>query len=213
MGGKDLAAPQVEGKVAISTVQQGLITESEFVKIVIITSGGLLVPERPLADDERRDFDIRIRRHFREYLGIQEKTSLTLRRHGRARVLQINFRRRPPMDSDADYWYFLGHFDLPTMTFSEPLFLVPSEFLHKHARNGTRGGAVQFQFKASMEPGSRDRWAQFRLSREELGRRILELLQAQQASRAARATARPSELPGLLWVTSPDARRSMPQAA
>ena len=33
--------------------------------------------ERPLADDERRDFDIRIRRQFREYLGIQEKTSLT----------------------------------------------------------------------------------------------------------------------------------------
>ena len=49
----------------ISTVQQGLITEAEFVKIVIITTGGRLVPERPLADDERRDFDIRIRRAFR----------------------------------------------------------------------------------------------------------------------------------------------------
>jgi len=187
-------------KVAISTVQQGLITEAEFVKIVIIGTGGQLVPERPLADDERRDFDIRIRRHFREYLGIQEKTSLTLRRHGRARVLQINFRRKPPIDSDADYWYFLAHFDLSTMTFSEPVFLVPSTFLHKHARNGIRGGAVQYQFKASMEPGSRDRWVQFRLSLQELGPRILELLQAQGASAAAPATASPWQLRGLLWL-------------
>jgi len=186
--------------VAISTVQQGLITEAEFVKIVIIGTGGQLVPERPLADDERRDFDIRIRRHFREYIGVQEKTSLTLRRHGRARVLQINFRRKPPIDSDADYWYYLAHFDLSTMTFSDPVFLVPSAFLHKHARNGIRGGAVQYQFKASMEPGSRDRWAQFRLSRQELGPRILELLQAQGASAAVPAAASPWQLRGLLWL-------------
>ena len=184
----------------ISTVQQGLITEAEFVKIVIITTGGQLVPERPLADDERRDFDIRIRRHFRQYLGVQEKTTLTLRRYGRARVLQINFRRRPPMDSDADYWYFLAHFDLATMTFSDPVFLVPSAFLHKHARTGKRGDAVEFQVKASMEPGSRDRWAQFRLSRQELGPRILELLEAQAASAAVRATGNPSELGDLLWI-------------
>lgn len=184
----------------ISTVQQGLITEAEFVKIVIITTGGRLVPERPLADDERRDFDIRIRRAFRKYLGVQEKTSLILRRHGRALVLQINFRLKPPMDSDPDYWYFLAHFDLATMTFSEPVFLVPASFLHKYARVGTRGRYVEIQFKASMEPGSRDRWAQFRLTLQELGPRILELLQAQAASAAVRATANPSELGDLLWI-------------
>ena len=149
--------------MAISTVQQGLITEAEFVKIVIIGTGGQLVPER-------------------------------------ARVLQINFRRKPPIDSDADYWYYLAHFDLSTMTFSDPVFLVPSAFLHKHARNGIRGGAVQYQFKASMEPGSRDRWAQFRLSRQELGPRILELLQAQGASAAVPAAASPWQLRGLLWL-------------
>lgn len=201
--------------MAISTVQQGLITESEFVKILIITSGGLLVPERPLADDERRDFDIRIRRHFRQYLGIQEKTSLVLRRYGRARVLQINFRRKPPMDSDADYLYFLAHFDLAAMTFTEPLFLVPSEYLHKHARTGIRGGAVEFEVKASMEPDSRDRWVQFRHSRQTLGLRILELLKAQEAPRGGRAISIPSDPADLLWVTSRlrTARRSMPHAA
>lgn len=184
----------------ISTVQQGLITEAEFVKILIITTAGQLVPERPLADDERRDFDIRIRRHFRQYLAVQEKTSLILRRYGRALVLQINFRRRLPMDSDADYWYFFAHFNLITMTFSDPVFLVPSAFVHKHARKSKRGGVLEIQFKASMEPDSRDRWVQFRLSIKDLGPRILELLQAQAASKALRATANPSDLGDLLWI-------------
>src|SRR2546423_9887638 len=90
---EDFVPGQVEPEMAISTVQQGVITEAEFVKILILGTKGLLVPERPLADDERRDFDIRLRRHFLEYIGVQVKTARSLRRHGRARVLQINFRR------------------------------------------------------------------------------------------------------------------------
>ncbi|MDQ6883577.1 MAG: hypothetical protein M3077_04955 [Candidatus Dormibacteraeota bacterium] len=186
--------------MAISTVQQGVITEAEFVKIVILGTNGLLVPERPLADDERRDFDIRLRRHFLEYLGLQIKTSRTLRRHGRARVLQINFRRKPPMDSNPNYWYFLGHFDVKAMTYSDPVFLVPSAFLHKYARHGKRRGAVQFQFKASMEPTSRDRWAQFRLTRAELGPRILELLEAHRASGSSTGATELFDAAGILWV-------------
>ncbi len=186
--------------MAISTVQQGVITEAEFVKIVILGTNGLLVPERPLADDERRDFDIRLRRHFLEYLGVQVKTSRILRRHGRARVLQINFRRKPPMDSNPDYWYFLGHFDVKAMAYSDPVFFVPSAFLHKYARDGKRGNAVQFQIKASMEPTSRDRWAQFRLTRAELGPRILELLEAQRTSRSSSGVMELPDAPGMLWV-------------
>jgi hypothetical protein len=189
-------------EVAISTVQQGLITEAEFAKIVILTTNGQLVPERPLADDERRDFDIRMRRHFREYLGIQAKSSLTLRRHGRARVLRIDFRRKPPMDSDPDYWYFLAHFDVHAMAFSDPVFLVPSTFLHKYGRDGKRRGAIQFQFKASMEPNSRDRWAPYRLSPHELGPRIRDLLQSQRAMRGTQAAPGLPGAPNIWWVTT-----------
>ncbi|MEO6796283.1 MAG: hypothetical protein ABI401_07135 [Candidatus Dormibacter sp.] len=83
-------------------------------------------------------------------------------------MLQINFRRKPPMDSDPDYWCFLAHFDVEAMAFSDPVFLVPSAYLHRYARHGSRGDAMLFQFKASMEPESRDRWARFRLSRDRL---------------------------------------------
>ena len=186
--------------MAISTVQQGLITEAEFVKIVILGTNGELVPERPLADDERRDFDIRMRRHFREYLGLQLKSSRTLRRHGRAWMLQINFRRKPPMDSNPDYWYFLAHFDVEAMAFSDPVFLVPSAYLHRYARHGTRGGAMLFQFKASMEPESGDRWARFRLSRDQLGPRIVEMLEDRAAKRRSNRLPALPEAPGTLWL-------------
>ena len=197
---KDFAASQVEWEMAISTVQQGVITEAEFVKMVILGTNGLLVPERPLADDERRDFDIRLRHHFLEYLGVQVKSSKTLRRHGRARVLQIAFRLTPPMDNNPNYWYLLGHLDIKAMAYSEPLFLVPAAFLHKYGRDGMRGSAVQIQFKASMEPNSRDRWAQFRLTRAELGPRILELLEAQAAFRPSTGLTELPDAAGLLWV-------------
>ena len=61
--------------MAITNTQQGVITEAEFAKIAILTSNGALVPARPLADDDRRDFEIHIRRRFRESLAVQLKTA------------------------------------------------------------------------------------------------------------------------------------------
>ena len=72
-------------EVAITNTQQGVITEAEFAKIAILTSNGRLVPTRALADDDRRDFEIHIRRHFRESLAVQLKTAKHLRLHGRSR--------------------------------------------------------------------------------------------------------------------------------
>src|SRR5438094_8586612 len=98
--------------VAITNTQQGVITEAEFAKIAILTSNGRLVPTRVLADDARRDFEIHIRRHFRESLAVQVKTAKQLRLHGRSRVLQINFRVKAPLVSDEPLDYLLARFDL-----------------------------------------------------------------------------------------------------
>ena len=194
--------------MAISNTQQGVITEAEFVKVVILTSDGRLVPARPLADDERRDFEIHIRRHFLESLAAQLKTSKVLRRHGRARMLQINFRLEAPLVTNARLWYFLAHFDVKAMRFTDPVFLVPSEFFHKHAKHGIGRGMIQMQFKASMEPGSRDMWSQWALPQAQLGRRIIEILQ-ELGDSAALGQGVPNliALPGILWVRKP-ARRS-----
>jgi len=135
--------------MTVTSTQQGVITEAEFVKIVILTSDGRLVPARPLADDERRDFEIHIRRHFLESLAVQLKTSKTLRPHGRSLMLQINFRVAAPLVTDKRLRYFLAHFDVKAMRYTDPVFLVPSAFFHRHAKHGVGRGKIQMQFKAA----------------------------------------------------------------
>ncbi len=190
--------------MAITGTQEGVITEAEFAKIVMLTSDGRLVPARPLADDERRDFEIHIRRRFLESLAMQLKTSKVLRLHGRSRVLQINFRLRAPLVTNKRLWYFLAHFDVKAMRFTDPVFLVPSEFFHKHALHGVGRGLIQMQFKASMEPRARDMWSPWRLPQVKVGSRILQILEdlAGSAALDQRATDLVS-LPGVVWLSRP----------
>jgi len=195
--------------MGITSTQQGVITEAEFAKVVIIKSNGALVPARPVADDERRDYEIHIRRHFLESLAMQLKTARRLRLHGRSRVLQINFRVKPPLVSDDRLWYFLAYFDMKTMRFMDPVFLVPSGFLHKHALHGVGRGAIQLQFKASMEASANDKWSPYRLTLEELGARILQILKqlAGQAG-AGRQAADLLALNRLVWLRRATVRKS-----
>src|SRR5207253_5089080 len=104
--------------MAITNVQQGVITEAEFAKICILTSNGRLIPTRALADDDRRDFEIHIRRHFGESLAVQLKTAKRLRLHGRSRRLEIDFRMKAPLISDPRLLYFLAHFDAQARVFT-----------------------------------------------------------------------------------------------
>ena len=187
--------------MAIANTQQGDITEAEFAKIVMLTSNGRLVPARPLGDVERRDYEIHIRRHFLESVAMQLKTSKRLRLHGRSRVLQINLRIRAPLLTDERLWYFLAHFDVKAMRFTDPVFLVPSRFFHKHALHGVRHGLIQMQFKASMEPGARGIWSPWRLPQALLGPRTLQIL-GELAGPAAfnRDAADLISLPGVVWL-------------
>jgi hypothetical protein len=187
--------------MAITSTQQGVLTESEFAKVVILTTDGALVPARPVADDDRRDYEIHVRRHFLESLAVQLKTAKRLRRHGRSRILQINFRVKAPLVSDERLWYFLAYFDVDEMRFIDPVFLVPSRFFHKHALHGVGRGAIQLQFKANMEPSSLDMWSPFRLTLKELGPRILQILK--QLERQTRGRRQPTELLSLgsvIWL-------------
>jgi len=166
--------------MAITNSEQGTITEAEFVKVVMLTSDGRAVPTRPVVDDEHRDFDIHLRRRLAA-LAVQLKTTLRLRKHGRQSMMQITFRLRPPLFTNSRYWYFFAHFDPKTMRFTEPVFLVPSSFVHRHARRGrrTRNGAISFQIKASLGPDAHDKWTPFRLTLAELGPQIVEILRHQ----------------------------------
>ncbi len=162
--------------MAITNVQQGVITEAEFAKICILTSNGRLIPTRALADDDRRDFEIHIRRHFGESLAMQLKSARRLRLHGRSRRLQINFEMKAPLISDPRLLYFLAHFDVKLRGFTDPVFLVPSPFFHKHALHGVGRNVIRVQFNASMEPYSKDMWAQWAFPQDQLGPRIIQHL-------------------------------------
>ena len=190
--------------MAITSVQQGVITEAEFAKICILTSNGRLIPARALADDDRRDFEIHIRRHFGESLAVQLKTAKQLRLHGRSRILQIDFREKAPLISDPRLLYFLAHLDIKTRGFTDPVFLVPSPFFHKHALHGVGRGAVQLQFKASMEPDAKDMWAQWALPQSELGHRILDMLNAEPShSRVNPPVEQLITMSGIVWLRRP----------
>jgi hypothetical protein len=191
--------------MAISNTQEGVITEAEFAKIVMLTSDGRVVPARPVADDERRDFEIHLRRNFRSSLAVQTKTSKRLKKAGKSRILRMHFRVTLPVLSDPRFWYFFAHFDVKAMRFTDPVFLVPSEFVHKHARNGTIYGQAQFAIWASLEPNARDKWVPFRLPQAELGPRLLEILGSLRSTQGS--TSHLAELagPSILWV-QPKAR-------
>jgi len=191
--------------VAITNTQQGVITEAEFAKIAILTSNGQLVPTRALADDDRRDFEIHIRRHFRESLAVQLKTAKHLRLHGRSRVLQINFRVKAPLVSDEHLYYFLAHFDIKARGYTDPLFFIPSPFLHKHALHVVGRGTIELQFKASMEANAKGMWTPFALPQAKLGERILEILNSRLSTqqRPDSAVAELIGLPGVVWLQRP----------
>ena len=191
--------------VAITNTQQGVITEAEFAKICILTSNGRLIPTRALADDDRRDFEIHIRRHFGESLAVQLKTAKRLHLHGRSRRLEINFRMKAPLISDPRLLYFLAHFDVKARGFTDPVFLVPSPFFHKHAFHGVSRGTIQLQFKASMELNAKGMWTPFASPQAELGARILEILKSGFSGQLGLTptVAELIGLPGIVWLHRP----------
>jgi hypothetical protein len=192
--------------VAITNTQQGAITEAEFVKIAILTSNGALVPTRPVADDERRDFEIHLRHHFRETMAVQIKTARRIRIHGRSRRLQIDFGMRPPLVVDPRLWFLLARFNIPAMGLDDPLFLVPSNFLLRKSRHGSHGGVLRFQFQASMELSGDDKWTPYRVLKADLGGRLMQILE--ELPRSSRNLTMPSALlavKNVIWIPSQQA--------
>ena len=201
--------------MAITTAQQGDITEAEFVKIAILTSNGALVPTRPVVDDARVDFEIHTKHHFGQMLAIQMKTARRLRMHGHSRRLQIDFQMKPPLVIDPRLWFLLARFDIPAMGLDDPLFLVPSNFLLRNTRHGALRGVLRFQFQASMELTAREKWMPYRVLKADLGSRILQILRDMPtATRSRQPSAELVALRNVIWVpTQPAAFQSASRRA
>jgi hypothetical protein len=178
--------PRYSGAISpLSDVQFSRFAEVEVAKL--LTFGrprGVLEVMVPMTDDERRDLEAHIKEHFRLSMALQVKASYVLYRPGRAPRLQKSFVVRPErLIEDPLFWYFFGFMDLETMAFRAPVFLVPSHVVHKKAVHQLRDGLIHYNFVASMDPSSRDRWREYACDPSQLAGRVVKCLRAHEGRR------------------------------
>lgn len=164
--------------MTISKVQQGVITQNEFAKLVMLTSEGRIEVSPPKSDDERRDFELHLKGRFGRTLSIQEKTVLQLfqPKKGRAKLhIYMGKMKRRPRGSRS-FYYFLGWFDPVIMRFRDPVFVVPSLVLHREAMLRKTGKYWHLNFRASVDPASQDKWAIYQVEQTALGRALMRLM-------------------------------------
>jgi len=171
----------------LSDVQFSRFAEMEVAKL--LTFGrprGVLEVMVPMTDDERRDLEAHIKEHFRLSAALQVKASYVLYRLGRAPRLQKSFVVRPErLIEDLFFFYFFGYLDLETMAYRAPVFLVPSHIVHKEAVHELRGGLIHFNFVASMDPSSKDRWRPWACDPSEVAGRMIKFLRAHESRKRA----------------------------
>ena len=165
----------------LNSVQIGKVGERLFYKLLILGSAGKLEAYMPVADEEHRDFEVHIKGHYRPVLGFQVKcaTRLWTGKGKKPSHLCISFEfPKSRMLVDELFWFVFAFLDVTAMGFKDPVFIVPSAVVYKHARalSRTDGKQIPFSFRASMAPGSRDIWSPYRVSSSEVGNRILQIL-------------------------------------
>jgi hypothetical protein len=162
----------------ISLVQQGLIVQQEFAKLVMMGSKGRIELAPPLTDDERRDWELHVRGQYGFGLSVQVKSTMTLHKYGgHARYLRCFFPvRATRVVNNPFYWYFIAYLDPTLMRLADPAFLIPSTEFHKHAAPHRKGAFWTFTMGASMEAKTRDHWHPYRVNTLELGQKVLDIV-------------------------------------
>jgi len=190
----------------LSDVQFSRFAETEVAKL--LTFGrprGVLEVMVPMTDDERRDLETHIKEHFRLSMALQVKATKVLYPHGRGSRLQKRFSvKMERLIEDAFFWYFFGFMDLATAAFRAPVFLVPSHVVHAEAVHVVNGNLVDFDFVASMEASSKDRFHPYACDPSELAGRVVKFLRSQEGSRRAAMRAAAGSIivpPGTILVS------------
>ena len=163
----------------ISLVQQGLIVQQEFAKLLMLGSGGRIEVAAPMTDDERRDDEIHVHGQYGFGLATQVKSVRNLRRRPgrRARYMNCTFPvRATRIVNNPYYWYFIAQLDIELMRFADPAFFIPSTVFHKIADPHRKGAFVWFEMVANMEKRTRDKWEPYRVDPLQLGKHVLKIM-------------------------------------
>jgi hypothetical protein len=193
--------------MSLSNVQKGAIGQFAFLMTALATGRGKVEAYVPVADNERRDAEVR--RHLASLPGImiQIKVAFAATFYGAAgkKYLRIVFSVRDKrLESDARFWYFFGLFDAVKLGLHDPCFLIPSEVFHKIGRDGRPSkGLHWFSITGSLEPGAHDKWTPFRVAPRDLGKRLLEVVDDLPLTAAGKDLSFPA---GTIWLGRSNAR-------
>ena len=163
-----------------------MCAELVFVVDVVLSSDGGVEVSRPATDDDRRDADVHRRGDFNLDLGCQIKSAMEVEHPWATDRLHIRFTvLKDRLITHPNFWYFLAYLDRRTMRFADPVFIVPSAEVHKHAIPHLHGDTWHFDFHASLGPKAHDRWEPYRVNTLDIGKRILSIIQDLENRRAS----------------------------
>src|SRR5438132_12185220 len=97
--------------MALSPQQIGKVGERLFYKLLILGSGGKLEAYMPVADEERRDFEVHIKGKYRPILAIHVKCAARLWDDKKIGMVLLNNGFHVPegnIRTDRLFMYFLG---------------------------------------------------------------------------------------------------------
>lgn len=161
----------------ISLVQQGDVAEYLFVVVNVLTSDGELEVGRQATDDDRRDADVHRRSDFLVNLGFQIKCAMHVDHPFAADRLHVRFTvLKDRLVTHPYFFYFFAFLDKQLLRFADPVFIVPSAEVHRHAIPHLHGDTWHFDFDASLAADAHDRWVPFRVNTVDVGNRILALI-------------------------------------
>jgi hypothetical protein len=185
----------------ITDVQQGVVAELLFIVLSVLGSDGALEVARQATDDDRRDADVHRRGDFLVNLGFQIKSSIRVVHPSPADSLHIRFTvLKARLVSHPLFYYFFGYLDLGLMRFADPVFIIPSAEVHEHAVPRLHGDTWHFDFQGSLAPVSNDRWVPYRVSTQDVGKRIMAVISDLEKNQTALALDPNAALLKLLWV-------------
>jgi hypothetical protein len=187
----------------ITLVQQGLIVQNEFAKLVMMGSKGRIELAPPLTDDERRDWELHVRGQFGFGLAVQVKSTMHIQAKPRRTPTFHCFFQVPikHLATSPLFYYFLGYLDPKLMRLVDPAFLIPSSVFHKYAGPRRHGAYMQFTFMGSMSPTSHDRWQPYQVKTLEVGQKIVAIMAELRRHRAfTEQSAQLISVPDALWL-------------
>jgi|YelNatPaOPRAMG01_1025707.scaffolds.fasta_scaffold169607_1 hypothetical protein len=165
MGKKD------ELEFKLSSKQKGNILEKRFIELVSLGSNGKISCYTPDSDDDGIDVILNLKSEFKP-LFIQVKSRFNINSNGTySQDIGTNTFKEHSSFYICFFYYDLKQFDVAK------IWLVPSiDFKKKAVVLNPTDYAQKLRFAASPKDSSNDQWSEYRVKKEDLGEKLLEIM-------------------------------------